>query len=126
MPFNIATAALILQNKEITYNIYCLSITELALVCLLLFMMVSQIIKEWIYYRLKLLPFLLILAILIFNIVYSVFIIQDYQHISEHSQSEWFGLSIAIIVVNSLMILGLIGRPAIILPVEQDICCSIV
>lgn len=115
MPFNIACAGIILQeytsshDKSISYPSYCLAITELALMCLMIVSMIHQtlIVRNKLILNLPI-RISLILGIYIWNIVYSVFIIQDYKNHTSLNQSL-FAMSIAVIVTNGLYLLGFCG-----------------
>jgi len=99
MVFNLAAAALIVQENNVTsfvtYTQFALSATQLALHCLLLISLFSFIIKEK---QLLLLPLCLHYVV---NIVYSSCII-DYYVNKEQYNEQFFKFSIAIIVINAI------------------------
>lgn len=107
MVFNLASAALIVEEYNttglITYTNYCLSITELVLVCI-------NILSVWSFIKKKknvslfclLIP---VLLNLINNIVYSALTIHYYnKNLVYNEQFIWY--SISILVTNALGLLG--------------------
>lgn len=107
MVLNLASAALIVQEYNttgmVTYTNFCLSMTELVLICLVLPAIWSIIIekKDFFYFCLSV-PMLLNA---INNIVYSSFIIHFYnKNLVYNEQFIWY--SIAILVTNSMSLLG--------------------
>lgn len=110
MVFNIATAGLIIhsftQNStalEITYTEYCLSSTEIALVCLSLFSIPKiDINKKYVPFIVPGVIFFILIGL--FNIVFSAFVIYYYNY-GLYVDYAFFITSIAIIVTNSINIL---------------------
>jgi hypothetical protein len=103
MPFNIAAGALIYQHSaSVTTTEFALSIVELILVCLNLLGIYNIIGRVHAGYP------LIVLAIEIYNIVYSAYVIDYYtNHISVDSTLR--NMSLAVIITNAILICGAIG-----------------
>lgn len=106
MVFNLASSILVYQdfsanstNTYVTYTEYALSITEIAFVCIAFFALFT--VK-------KTIVSLFLLTVQIYNIVYSAKIIQFYeQHVLVNNELN--NMSIAIIVLNTLNLVGFWG-----------------
>jgi len=111
MPLNIAAAALVIAKNKITFDTYCLSIAELSVVCLGLVYLIYFCDRNYHKQVKKYIPlgFVILSGILIYNVIYSVFMIRDYNnHINDVSNLYW-NMSIAILATNSFAIVFLGG-----------------